>query len=508
MDGATHQATREAVTRELDDAERTYRAAESRVRDARVKAALERGEPRVFFGTPVGSSVHPATAQALDRVKAHLNELGMLWWQRFEPRGSLPLAHSLLAEAFLATDATKLLIVHADVAGFTPEDVLRVVRSPEDVVGAPIPGRSFEPERIRRAIAAGIPLERVWQHASPMLLWPQPNAEARADLVEVMALSTGFLCLSRRAVEDVATRSQRIIWEDHELAYSFEEVIDRTDRLGSEDFAFCMRWRAGGGKVWADTRTELTHYGMASFHAPPLADLLEERHGPRRLQGSVRIDLECPEACDGVAREVLEGAYDLPVEGKRLRVLDLGANVGAFARWALARWPDCTVHAYEPDAEMVAVLRRNLATAGDRFVAWEGAITVDEPTGEAVAFAVSANPVASHLGPAKEGERVVKAFAFNVRELPPAHVLKVDIEGNEPNVLRAYLEAEAARPSPAQQPSLSRTVALRGIAAEWHSVEARAELRAVLERFGFRVLDERAMRPDREDIGVMRAVRP
>ena len=29
----------------------------------------------------------------------------------------------------------------------------------------------------------------------------------------------------------------------------------------SEDYAFCRRWRAIGGQVWADLTVRLTHYG-------------------------------------------------------------------------------------------------------------------------------------------------------------------------------------------------------------------------------------------------------
>jgi hypothetical protein len=33
----------------------------------------------------------------------------------------------------------------------------------------------------------------------------------------------------------------------------------------SEDFAFCHRWRALGGKIWLDTASKLTHTGAHRF---------------------------------------------------------------------------------------------------------------------------------------------------------------------------------------------------------------------------------------------------
>src|SRR5208337_4541373 len=41
-------------------------------------------------------------------------------------------------------------------------------------------------------------------------------------------------------------------------------------------------------------------------------------------------------------------------------VVDLGANVGSFAAWALFRWPNSVVHCYEPLPANFELLRRNL----------------------------------------------------------------------------------------------------------------------------------------------------
>jgi len=72
----------------------------------------------------------------------------------------------------------------------------------------------------------------------------------------------------------------------------------------------------------------------------------------------VELELAGPESASA-AREVLMGEYDAPYFGERLRILDLGANIGAFSLWAQRRWPGSTITAYEPEPEAFALLERN-----------------------------------------------------------------------------------------------------------------------------------------------------
>jgi FkbM family methyltransferase len=458
----------------------------------------------LFIGIPVRSAVHPATDVALRRVRVTLEKQGIPVWTYLEARGSLPLAHSLIAAKFIASEATHLLILHSDVSGFTPEDVLRMMHSGADLIGAPIPGRSFDPERVARALVAGVPPEEAWLHAAPQLWWERTNPRVEQDRIEVAAMSTGFLMMTRKAIDAAARGMTPIRWEAETFCHVFEEDIDPESRqLMSEDKAFCARADAGGVPCWADTRASLVHWGEASFHAAPLASVLVPRYDDRRrIRVSFRAGLACPANCESEARMIWGGAYDLPLEfppeGSPPVVLDLGANVGAFGRWAVQRWPGAVVDCYEPQGgEVGAALRANVVRG---MHVYQSAIVAD-PAVHEVDFAVRPHqPTGSHVvgavdeSPGEERTRVRAKFAGHLGD---ADVLKVDIEGHEVPVLRAWFAARAAQPS-----------RLRGVIVEWHTPEARAELRALLEAERFVILDERPLRPDRADIGVIRAVRP
>lgn len=81
----------------------------------------------------------------------------------------------------------------------------------------------------------------------------QPDA---SGLLEVKGLGFGLTYTSRRALEKVAAHAER--YTDHPkpftIANLFGQLYDppASDSrcLLSEDFSFCARWRATGGRVW------------------------------------------------------------------------------------------------------------------------------------------------------------------------------------------------------------------------------------------------------------------
>lgn len=73
---------------------------------------------------------------------------------------------------------------------------------------------------------------------------------------------------------------------------------------------------------------------------------------------------QCPDSMRPHAQSVLRGEYDLPPGYQvelPLRVLDIGANVGAFALWASRKWPGCEIDCYEPHPQNATMLRANVA---------------------------------------------------------------------------------------------------------------------------------------------------
>ena len=60
-------------------------------------------------------------------------------------------------------------------------------------------------------------------------------------------------------------------------------------------------------------------------------------------------------------RKVMAGEYGVGVLPEKPVILDLGANIGAFAVWAKNIWPDAEVHSFEPMDFNIQVFKRNTA---------------------------------------------------------------------------------------------------------------------------------------------------
>jgi FkbM family methyltransferase len=110
-----------------------------------------------------------------------------------------------------------------------------------------------------------------------------------------------------------------------------------------------------------------------------------------------------------------------------LRILDLGANIGLFALYALQRWPGSTLEAFEPDPENFALLERT-AAPHRRWRIHEAAVS---NTTEPIRFAMG--QFAEGRAAVEEDDTItvpcadVFAFAGSQR----IDLIKVDIEGGE-----------------------------------------------------------------------------
>jgi len=106
--------------------------------------------------------------------------------------------------------------------------------------------------------------------------------EVEAGLVTAIYAGTGFLMVTRTAIARMIDAYRRPLPGHPRLAAAdgpereryalFDTMIHpETGEYLSEDYAFCHRWRAIGGRIWLDTQCRLTHVGSFEFHGnlPP-----------------------------------------------------------------------------------------------------------------------------------------------------------------------------------------------------------------------------------------------
>jgi FkbM family methyltransferase len=194
---------------------------------------------------------------------------------------------------------------------------------------------------------------------------------------------------------------------------------------------------------------------------------------------------------------VLAGEYETGYFGEGLRVLDIGANLGAFAIWAALRWPGSRIDCYEAHPGTFALLERNTrhvpGVVRHHRAVWPSATPTvrcyGRYAGDGEAGVVQ---VIEGMFVCVPRERGFEVPVVHPAELPQADIVKLDVEGAEPDILE-HLD-------------LSRTSL---VLLKYHSDAGKARiLRATGERFAVlrevehpwrRLLDRPEYRPDLAD---------
>lgn len=144
---------------------------------------------------------------------------------------------------FLASDATRLLLIDSDIA-FGPADAICLLDSPHDYVGG---------NYARKGLGAG------------MASTAREHGARLGSLVEGEMVATGFLCLSRTALERMIAAGCPA-YEDAGMlvrALVTSGPLDGQWRAGDE--MLCRRWQALGEVAWIDTGVRLEHVGCHAF---------------------------------------------------------------------------------------------------------------------------------------------------------------------------------------------------------------------------------------------------
>lgn len=132
-------------------------------------------------------------------------------------------------------------------------------------------------------------------------------------------------------------------------------------------------------------------------------------------------------------------------------VVEAGANIGVFTLLlSQLVGPDGRVRSYEPDPQLRAILERNITENGGDNIAVRPVAVAEQP-GEMTFFRASRNQgdnrLFSHNG--KDGARfpvTVVALDDELADQPRVDLLKLDIQGAEPQALRGLRSTLADRP--------------------------------------------------------------
>lgn len=170
------------------------------------------------------------------------------------PRGSSSVVHwsrnALMQNR--RKDADYVLLCDDDI--IPPVDALdRMLIHKKDVVSGLCTKRQDPPE----------PTMRIWdewtQNYSCLLKWEEKR------LLEVDAVGTGFLLLSRQVIEHVAVAYHREHYERYGNGFWFEFLRNPNGGEWGEDLSFCFKAQRLGYKIYVDTTVCAAHIGDYNY---------------------------------------------------------------------------------------------------------------------------------------------------------------------------------------------------------------------------------------------------
>ena len=204
------------------------------------------------------------------------------------------------------------MFIDSDI-GFDPRDIIAMMAlqsedSEYDVLAGPYPKKTISWEKIKMAVDKGIADEDptvLEKFVGDYVFNPKANTtQVRIDEpVEVSEIGTGFMMTRRSAFEKFAKAYPSYMYKpDHvrtehfdgsrEIMQYFQAEIDpASKRYLSEDYWFCQKLMAIGGKIWYCPWMKLQHVGsyifggsladLASIGAPATADPGQLRKGKK-----------------------------------------------------------------------------------------------------------------------------------------------------------------------------------------------------------------------------------
>jgi FkbM family methyltransferase len=177
------------------------------------------------------------------------------------------------------------------------------------------------------------------------------------------------------------------------------------------------------------------------------------------------MNLICPASMTAHAQKVLRGEYDLPYQHPHPVILDIGANIGSFAVWAIQRWPGCFIHCYEPLPMNFELLRRNLGHLEGTAVKLNP-FAIGDPARTQLFLGKNNCGEASFFDLGEQTGETVEVETKSPEILPKAEILKIDAEGSETEILAGI-----------------RSITFDAVLLEYHSEERRRQADALLRDY-------------------------
>lgn len=232
------------------------------------------------YGKVVGEGYLQSTLASVDLLRQHKHKVRVY---TLGNESLITRARNNIVAFFLASKFDRLIFIDADIT-WPAQALLDLVNSDFDVCGIPYATKSRNWAQViqyaKKTLKSSEELDQqgVIRASLQFTINRIPNKTLQDGWLEVSALGTGFLMIKRSVLEKMRDHYKntlaykndiagyhKIAPEEHCVGL-FETMIDpESKRYLSEDYAFCKRWIALNGKIFANLNHRLIHSGTADF---------------------------------------------------------------------------------------------------------------------------------------------------------------------------------------------------------------------------------------------------
>lgn len=240
-------------------------------------------EIRIQLATPMyGGQCTGVFVQSLLELTGALSAAGIRLTCAFMFNESLiTRARNNLADQFLQTDNTHLLFIDADMK-FRAQDIYHMIMADKDIIVGICPKKEINWHTVKQAALQG--QENLGKFTGSFVV---NLLEGCRDIsvpqnkpFEIAAGGTGIMLIKRKVFTKM---KKHVPFFRNDMSHLpggkpihqfFTESIDeKTQRLLSEDYHFCHKWRELGGKVWGAPWGKIGHFGTYLFEGQLIEDV-------------------------------------------------------------------------------------------------------------------------------------------------------------------------------------------------------------------------------------------
>jgi hypothetical protein len=183
-------------------------------------------------------------------------------------------ARNSLVREFYLSKSDALLFIDAD-HGFNADDVLRMIDSGKDLIGAIYPMKNINWEDVRHAVLLNKENLADYSGFFSANLPIGLNTINLNEPTEVVNVATGMMFITKKVFDTMTPNCKTYAFSgntgamqpENQVIEFFTTEIDEDGVLLSEDYYFCKKWQELGGKVYAAPWVRISHAGDYDFQA-------------------------------------------------------------------------------------------------------------------------------------------------------------------------------------------------------------------------------------------------